>query len=277
VAYAPFERAARDRDVVVHASGSSEGLDAALALAGFEAMVVELSWYGDRTVHASLGKGFHAQRLTLKSSQVGHLPAHRRARWTNTRRLAKALSLLTSPALDALITDESDSTICRALARGQRRRRRCVTGCVMLRPSPPRPDAARSWNPHVRVSSATTSIAHSFRGVSSARQKLHGATYVVDVEFRRSNSIDASWWTWRPDVPRPCWLRSTTGTSTRCGVHREEHHHRVPRETIFDRHRRGARRHARAGRLGLDAVKVTSESQSRGRLRRPPGVTRRPP
>ena len=71
-------------------------------------MVVELSWYGDRTVHASLGKGFHAQRLTLKSSQVGHLPAHRRARWTNTRRLAKALSLLTSPALDALITDESD-------------------------------------------------------------------------------------------------------------------------------------------------------------------------
>jgi 2-desacetyl-2-hydroxyethyl bacteriochlorophyllide A dehydrogenase len=107
VAYAPFERAARDRDVVVHASGSSEGLDASLALAGFEAMVVELSWYGDRSVHASLGKGFHAQRLTLKSSQVGHLPAQRRARWTHTRRLTKALSLLAHPELDALITGES--------------------------------------------------------------------------------------------------------------------------------------------------------------------------
>ncbi|MBP7779688.1 MAG: zinc-binding alcohol dehydrogenase [Acidobacteria bacterium] len=107
VAFSPVDRAARDRDVVVHASGSSEGLDAALTVAGFEAMVVELSWYGDRAVHASLGKSFHAQRLTLKSSQVGHLPAHRRARWTNARRLAVALSLLTDAALDALITGES--------------------------------------------------------------------------------------------------------------------------------------------------------------------------
>lgn len=107
VAFSPFDRAARDRDVVVHASGSSEGLDAALALAGFEATVLELSWYGNRPVHASLGKAFHAQRLTLKSSQVGHLPAHRRGRWTNARRLAVALSLLADPALDAMVTGES--------------------------------------------------------------------------------------------------------------------------------------------------------------------------
>jgi 2-desacetyl-2-hydroxyethyl bacteriochlorophyllide A dehydrogenase len=107
VAFSPFDRAARDRDVVVHASGSSEGLDAALALAGFEAMVLEMSWYGDRPVHASLGKAFHAQRLTLKSSQVGHLPAYRRGRWTNTRRLEKALSLLSDPALDSVVTGES--------------------------------------------------------------------------------------------------------------------------------------------------------------------------
>ncbi len=108
VRYSPADAAARDRDVVVHASGSSEGLDTALGVAGFEARVVELSWYGDRSVHAALGKAFHAQRLTLQSSQVGHLPAHRRARWTTTRRLAVALSLLTDAALDTLITDESD-------------------------------------------------------------------------------------------------------------------------------------------------------------------------
>jgi len=107
VAFSPVDQAARDRDVVVHASGSSEGLDAALALAGFEAIVLELSWYGDRPVHAAFGKAFHAQRLTLKSSQVGHLPPHRRARWTHGRRLATALSLLTDAALDALITGES--------------------------------------------------------------------------------------------------------------------------------------------------------------------------
>lgn len=107
VPFRRFDRASRDRDIVVHASGTSEGLDAALALAGFEARVVELSWYGDRPVHASLGKAFHARRLTLVSSQVGHLPAHRRARWTNQRRLAKALALLTDPALDTMITGES--------------------------------------------------------------------------------------------------------------------------------------------------------------------------
>jgi 2-desacetyl-2-hydroxyethyl bacteriochlorophyllide A dehydrogenase len=107
VAFASPDRAARDRDVVVHASGSSEGLDAALGLAGFEARVVELSWYGDRPVHASLGKAFHAQRLTLVSSQVGHVPAHRRARWTTRRRLEKALTLLADPALDVLITGET--------------------------------------------------------------------------------------------------------------------------------------------------------------------------
>jgi threonine dehydrogenase-like Zn-dependent dehydrogenase len=106
----PFSRADQaqhDRDIVVHASGTSEGLDTALGVAGFEARVVELSWYGDRPVHAPLGKAFHAQRLTLVSSQVGHLPAHRRARWTNARRLAKALALLADPSLDAMITGES--------------------------------------------------------------------------------------------------------------------------------------------------------------------------
>jgi threonine dehydrogenase-like Zn-dependent dehydrogenase len=107
VAFAPPDRASHDRDVVVHASGSSEGLDSALAVAGFEARVVELSWYGDRPVHAALGKAFHAQRLTLVSSQVGHVPADRRARWTTRRRLAKALTLLADPALDALISGES--------------------------------------------------------------------------------------------------------------------------------------------------------------------------
>ena len=106
VGFAQPADAARARDVVIHASGAPAGLDTALALADFEATVVELSWYGDRAVTASLGKAFHAQRLTLKSSQVGHVPADRRARWSYGRRLAAALALLADPALDALITSE---------------------------------------------------------------------------------------------------------------------------------------------------------------------------
>ncbi len=95
-----------EADVVLHASGSAEGLSLALRLAAFEAMVVELSWYGDRPVTLALGEAFHARRLTLKSSQVGAIGGAHRARWNLRRRMQLALSLLVEPALDVLINSE---------------------------------------------------------------------------------------------------------------------------------------------------------------------------
>jgi len=99
--------ATAEADVVLHASGSAQGLELALRLAAFEATVVELSWYGDRPVALPLGESFHARRLTLKSSQVGAIGTARRARWNLRRRLELALQLLTEPKLDALINSES--------------------------------------------------------------------------------------------------------------------------------------------------------------------------
>lgn len=96
-----------EADRVIHASGAPEGLVTALALAGAEATVVELSWYGDREVRLPLGGAFHARRLTLRSSQVGSLPPAERPRWTHRRRLELALSLLADQRLDALISGES--------------------------------------------------------------------------------------------------------------------------------------------------------------------------
>lgn len=96
-----------DADLVVHASGNPQGLVEALAAAGPEATVLELSWFGDRPVTLPLGEAFHHRRLTLRSSQVGRIPAHRQPRWTHERRMELALSLLEEPALDALITGES--------------------------------------------------------------------------------------------------------------------------------------------------------------------------
>jgi len=95
-----------EADVVFHASGTSSGLAAALLSAGFEARIVELSWYGSADISAPLGLASHRKRLRLISSQVGAVSDARRARWTHTRRLAKALSLLVDDRLDALITDE---------------------------------------------------------------------------------------------------------------------------------------------------------------------------
>ena len=94
-------------DLVIHASGQPEGLVSALAVAGFEATILEVSWYGSRTVSLPLGEAFHSRRLTIKSSQVGHLPPDRRARWTHAQRMEHALALLRDPRLDALITGES--------------------------------------------------------------------------------------------------------------------------------------------------------------------------
>lgn len=107
VGFAAPEAARGECDAVIHASGSGEGLVAALALAGFEATVLELSWYGDRKVALPLGEAFHSRRLQLRSSQVGSVAPARRARWSHRRRLELALSLLADSRLDALITGES--------------------------------------------------------------------------------------------------------------------------------------------------------------------------
>jgi threonine dehydrogenase-like Zn-dependent dehydrogenase len=93
-------------DVVIHTSATAGGLATALAVAGLEATVLELSWYGDRPIAAPLGAAFHSQRLRLISSQVGQVSPSRRPRWTYRRRMEAALALLADPILDGLILDE---------------------------------------------------------------------------------------------------------------------------------------------------------------------------
>ena len=97
-----------ESDVVFHASGHPEGLRAALEIAGQESVVVELSWYGRRTVPLPLGERFHPARLTIKSSQVGTVPPDRAPRWDRARRLAVALELLRDDALSVLVSATSD-------------------------------------------------------------------------------------------------------------------------------------------------------------------------
>lgn len=101
--FARVEEARGGADLVVHASGSPTGLQTALALAGAESTVLDLSWYGTQRVSLALGEAFHAQRLSLKSSQVGELPPSQRPRWNHRRRLALALELLRDARLERLI------------------------------------------------------------------------------------------------------------------------------------------------------------------------------
>ena len=95
------------RDLVVHTSATSAGLQQSLDLLAPEGTVIDLSWYGDAEIRLSLGGAFHSGRLAIRASQVGVVAAARRGRRTAAERLALALDLLRDPAFDALITGVS--------------------------------------------------------------------------------------------------------------------------------------------------------------------------
>ncbi len=103
LSFAAPSKARGNNDLVIHASASEAGLETALALAGEEAAIVEMSWYGDRAVKLALGGAFHSRRLRLVASQVGRIPDDHKARWDFARRNETAMRLLADPRLDRLL------------------------------------------------------------------------------------------------------------------------------------------------------------------------------
>ena len=95
------------RDLVVHASATSAGLQRSLDLLVPEGTVIDLSWYGDGEVRLSLGGAFHSRRLGIRASQVGTVSPARSGRRTTADRLVLALELLRDPAFDTLLTGQS--------------------------------------------------------------------------------------------------------------------------------------------------------------------------
>ncbi|HET7409319.1 MAG TPA: zinc-binding alcohol dehydrogenase [Paracoccaceae bacterium] len=93
-------------EIAFHASATAAGLQTAIESLAFEGRVIELSWFGDRPVELRLGGAFHAKRLSIIASQVGHVARPRRAALTRRDRLARALAALADPRLDALVTEE---------------------------------------------------------------------------------------------------------------------------------------------------------------------------
>jgi NADPH:quinone reductase-like Zn-dependent oxidoreductase len=107
VAFATPADAPGGRDLVVHASATSDGLQRSLDLLAPDGTVLDLSWYGDRPVTVQLGGSFHSSRLSVRASSVGQVAAARRSSRTPHDRLTLALGLLRDPAFDALLTGAS--------------------------------------------------------------------------------------------------------------------------------------------------------------------------
>jgi 2-desacetyl-2-hydroxyethyl bacteriochlorophyllide A dehydrogenase len=105
--FSPDAEGVEQTGTVFHASATQAGLATAFALTADEGNVIELSWYGQRPISVRLGSDFHSRRLRLISSQVGRVSASRRHAFTPANRLAKALTVLDDPRLDALLTHET--------------------------------------------------------------------------------------------------------------------------------------------------------------------------
>jgi len=101
--FATPDAAPVDCDFVFHASAAAAGLATALDIAGDEATIIELSWYGAGTVAVPLGGAFHSRRLKIISSQVGRVAPSDRASFTHRQRLEAAIKLAADPRLDALL------------------------------------------------------------------------------------------------------------------------------------------------------------------------------
>jgi len=99
------QEAPENCDVVFHCSASSEGLQTAIEMAGDEASIVEMSWFGSGPMPIELGGSFHSRQLKLICAQVGRVAQSHRARWSYARRLQAALELLVDPLLDGLIEE----------------------------------------------------------------------------------------------------------------------------------------------------------------------------
>ncbi|HEY3497895.1 MAG TPA: zinc-binding alcohol dehydrogenase [Polyangiaceae bacterium] len=107
VGFAEPSQARLERDLVFDASGNARGAETALSVAGTDATVLELSWFGSGPVALPLGEDFHSRRLTLRSSQVGRVSPEARRRHTHRSRLELALSLLADSRLDVLLSQDS--------------------------------------------------------------------------------------------------------------------------------------------------------------------------
>jgi threonine dehydrogenase-like Zn-dependent dehydrogenase len=94
----------RDFDVTFEVSGSSEGLDLALAAAGDEGRIVVGSWYGGKRANVDLGTHFHRGRLRILSSQVSRIAPELRQRIGRERRFRMALEAASALPFGELVS-----------------------------------------------------------------------------------------------------------------------------------------------------------------------------
>lgn len=93
-------------NVCFNTTGSALGLQWCIDHASTDGTVVELSWYGKRSVTLALGQRFHYNRIRIVSSQVSTIPVHMQERFGIADRKKMSAELLSDDCFDELITNE---------------------------------------------------------------------------------------------------------------------------------------------------------------------------
>ena len=212
VGFALPEDAADGRDLVVHTSATSAGLQRSLELLAPEGTVIDLSWYGDNEVTpvARRRVPHRPPRHPLEPGRRG-VARPRRASRTTADRLALALDLVRDPAFDVLITGESPfaelpdvmARLCRGEPPGPLPHHHLRAGRSRVQRDRPRPhdDRAQPARRGVRA------------GAAAARRHLRRRRDVPPSGAGRttaSSSTSAG----RPRSCAPLSRASTTATST---------------------------------------------------------------
>ena len=179
--FASPQQARGEADLVIHASGAPEGLATALAIAGFETTVIEMSWYGTRLVPLGLGR-----RVSFASPDHSLIAGRHRSggppRALVAPSPARARALAVARPGVRSVSDRRNQV--RRAAGADAVSRGIVRRCAL----PYRALRLKKESPSMY--SVTVShhcmIAHSLVGaVFGPAQQLHGATFVVDAELRR--------------------------------------------------------------------------------------------
>ncbi len=92
-------------DIIYHTTASESGLQFSIDHLAHEGKVIELSWYGNKSISLELGYDFHYKRLQIISSQVSVIPGHKPEHTYKTRK-DLALKILLHPSYDKLITNK---------------------------------------------------------------------------------------------------------------------------------------------------------------------------
>lgn len=89
-------------DRVIELSGAYPALQQAIRISGRGGTVVAAGFYQGGAGSLFLGEEFHLNQVTLRSSQIGALPAHLQARWSRKRLHETVMDLCAQGRLDPL-------------------------------------------------------------------------------------------------------------------------------------------------------------------------------